>query len=286
MNKTILITGTSTGFGKLTAKLFQRKGWNVIATMRNPEKETELTSLSQVLVTRLDVTDPHSIANAVDAGVAKFGRIDALVNNAGISGMGVFEQWDDQEINAIFDTNVFGPIRVAQQVLPIMRRQQNGVIVNISSLAGIVGSPYASIYSAAKFAVEGLTEALALEYAPFNIHTKVVAPGSYQTNLYTTIPHRILANGDQQVRDYAQKLDQKMNANVEQMRLQGVEPSDPQEVADKIFHCVTQQTPIHNVSGSDAQSILHMKNSLSEGEFMDSISAMLVPSLEASHTDS
>ncbi|QHJ10696.1 Oxidoreductase UcpA [Paraglaciecola mesophila] len=275
--KTILITGCSTGFGKLTARLFQSKGWNVIATMRSPEKETELNKLPNVLVTRLDVTEPQSITDAIIAGMEKFGAIEALVNNAGISGMGVFEQWDDQEINAIFNTNVYGPMRVAQQVLPIMRNQKEGIIINISSLAGIFGSPYSSVYSAAKFAVEGLTEALALEYAPFNIKTKVIAPGAYETNLFTTIPHRILANGDQQIKDYSDKMLQKMNATMEQMRQQGAQDSDPQEVADKIYQCVTEETPVHNVSGSDAEAILQMKQSMPEDQLMKAISDMFIP---------
>ncbi|GAD79975.1 SDR family oxidoreductase [Vibrio ezurae] len=276
-NKTVLITGCSTGFGKFTARLFQSKGWNVIATMRSPEKETELDKLANVLVTRLDVTDPQSITDAINAGMKQFGTIDALVNNAGISGMGVFEQWDVQEINAIFNTNVYGPMRVAQQVLPIMRKQKTGVIINISSLAGILGSPYSSIYSAAKFAIEGLTEALALEYAPFNIKTKVIAPGAYETNLFTTIPHRILANGDQQIRDYSDKMRQKMNATMEQMRQQGTRESDPHEVADKIYQCVTEDTPVHNVSGSDAEAILQMKKSMPEDQLMKAVSDMFVP---------
>lgn len=277
MKKTILITGCSSGFGKLTAKLFHIKGWNVIATMRSPEKETELTELNNVLVVKLDVTNKQSVSEAVSKGLEKFGRIDVLVNNAGVSGMGVFEQWDDEEINSMFNTNVFGLFNVTREVLPVMRKQNEGVIVNISSMAGLFGSPFSSVYTATKFAVEGFTEAIALEYAPFNIKAKVIAPGAYETNLFTTMPHRILANGDEQIRDYSLKLSQKMNSTMDKMRQEGNQESDPQEVADKIYKCATEETPVHNVSGNDAEAMLQMKKSMSEEELMKTISDMFIP---------
>lgn len=275
--KTVLITGCSTGFGKLAAKKFQAEGWNVIATMRSPQKEAELTELNNVLVTKLDVADKQSISEAVAEGMAEFGRIDVLVNNAGISGVGVFEQWDEPKIYAMFETNVFGLMRVTREVLPVMRKQGEGAIINISSTAGLVGSPFASVYSAAKFAVEGLTEALALEYAPFNIKVKSIAPGAYETNLFTSIDYGTLEKGEEQIRDYSLKLSQKMNATVERMSLESGSKSDPQEVADKVYECATEKTPIHNVSGKDAEAMLHLKQSKSEEELMKTISDMLIP---------
>lgn len=275
--KTALITGCSSGFGKLTAKHFHKNGWNVIATMRTPEKETELTELSDVFVTRLDVTDKQSVSEAVAAGVAEFGSIDVLVNNAGVSGVGVFEQWDNEEINALFNANVFGLMRVTKEVLPVMRKQGEGVIVNISSAAGIIGCPFSSVYSATKFAVEGLTEALAIEYAPFNITVKAVAPGAYETNLFTSIDYGTLANGDEQIRDYSSKLTKQMEATIEQMSEQSGQKSDPREVADKVYECATEETPVHNVSGKDAEALLQMKKSMPEEEMMKYISDMLIP---------
>lgn len=277
--KTVLITGCSSGFGKLAAKLFNKNGWNVIATMRSPEKETELIELNDVLVVKLDVSDKQSISEAVSKGIEKFGRIDVLVNNAGVSGMGVFEQWDEEKINAMFNTNVFGLMNVTKEILPVMRKQNEGVIINISSMAGLFGSPFSVVYSAAKFAVEGLTEALALEYAPFNIKVKSIAPGAYETNLFTSIDYSTLDNGDEQIRDYSMKLSQKMNATMKQMRAEGNQESDPQEVADKIYKCATEETPIHNVSGNDAEAMLQMKKSMSEEELMKTISDMFVPKI-------
>lgn len=275
--KTVLITGCSTGFGKLTAKLFHQKGWNVIATMRSPEKETVLTELNDVLVVKLDVTDKLSVSEAIAKGMKAFGSIDVLVNNAGISGVGVFEQWDGQKIYSMFETNVFGLMRVTKEVLPVMRKQGEGAIINISSTAGLVGSPFASVYSASKFAVEGLTEALAFEYAPFNIKVKSIAPGAYETNLFTSIDYGTLANGDEQIRDYSSKLSQKMNATMEQMRQQGGQESNPQEVADKIFECATEETPIHNVSGNDAEAVFKMTKTMSEEELINTVSNMFIP---------
>ncbi len=275
--KTILITGCSSGFGKQTAKLFQSKGWNVIATMRSPEKETELAGLENTLLCRLDVTDPQSIREVVDRSLDAFGRIDVLVNNAGISGVGVFEQWDENRIHGLFDTNVFGMMRVTKTVLPVMRRQGEGTIINISSVSALIGIPFSSVYSAAKFAVEGLTEALALEYAPFNISVKAIAPGSYETNLYTSMDEGILANGDDQIRAYSAKLVTKMNDAVARMAQQGDETSDPREVAEKVYECATEETPIHNVSGRDAESLLQMKKTLPEQEMSQFISDLLVP---------
>ena len=169
MKKTVLITGCSSGFGRLTAKTFHERGWNVIATMRSPENETELTQLDGVLVTRMDVTDPDSVTLAVDGGIGRSGAIDVLVNNAGFGGHALFEQFSDESVRAMYDTNVFGLMNVIRAVLPHMRRQDEGCVINITSVSGLLGTPTSAIYSSTKFAVEGLTEALALEYGPLNI---------------------------------------------------------------------------------------------------------------------
>jgi NAD(P)-dependent dehydrogenase (short-subunit alcohol dehydrogenase family) len=182
MAKTVLITGASSGFGKETAKLFQKKGWNVIATMRSPEKETELTQLNNVLVTMLDVQDIASIQKAVKAGADKFGRIDALVNNAGYGLMGVFESATSEQIKKQYAVNVFGLMEVTQTVLPYLRKNAKGAVINISSFGGIVGLPFGSLYNSTKFAVEGFSEALSHELAPLKIVVKMIEPGSIATN--------------------------------------------------------------------------------------------------------
>lgn len=183
--KTVLITGASSGFGRETAKLFQKKGWNVIATMRTPEMEKELNELADVLVTKLDVEDQVSIKEAVEQGLNRFGSIDILVNNAGYGIIGVFESSTRQQFEKQFSINVFGLIDVTRAVLPYMRRQQHGMIINVASFGGQVGIPFGTPYISSKFAVEGFSEALSYEVHPMNITVKIVEPGASSKTNFT-----------------------------------------------------------------------------------------------------
>jgi NADP-dependent 3-hydroxy acid dehydrogenase YdfG len=182
MKKTVLITGASSGFGKETAKLFQQKGWNVAATMRSPERDQELHQLKGVKLYRLDVTDSASITSAVDAILQEFEAIDVLVNNAGFAVVGPLEATTKDDVQQQFDTNLVGLIETIKAVLPHMRVQRSGIIINISSVAGQVGVPFGSLYSASKFAVEGLTEALQYELNGVGIRLKLVEPTGYKTD--------------------------------------------------------------------------------------------------------
>src|SRR5471030_2104348 len=181
MKKTVLITGASSGFGKAAVKLFDTNNWNVIATMRSPEKETELTTLGNVFIYKLDVTDKLSIQNAVSEGIEKFGKIDVLVNNAGYGALGTLEAATEEQVKQQFDVNLFGLITVTKAVLPGMRQQRSGTIINVSSVGGRVTFPFSSLYHATKFAVEGLTESMQYELNPFGIRLKIVEPGGYKT---------------------------------------------------------------------------------------------------------
>ena len=182
MAQTILITGSSSGIGKATAKYFQEKGWNVVATMRSPDKETELDKLDRVLVTRLDVTDSESIASAVAAGIDKFGGIDVLVNNAGYGAYGPLEAFPMENIRRQFDTNVLGLLEVTKAVLPHFRSRKAGAIINISSIGGKMTFPLGTLYHGTKFAVEGMSEALHYELEPIGIKVKIVEPGAIATD--------------------------------------------------------------------------------------------------------
>jgi NAD(P)-dependent dehydrogenase (short-subunit alcohol dehydrogenase family) len=176
--RTVLITGASTGFGQATAQLFARSGWNVIATMRDPSTGAALAALGgNVLVTRLDVQDLASIDAAIAAGIARFGRIDTLVNNAGFGLFGVFEGFSREKVQQQFDVNVFGAMDVTRALLPHMRAHRAGTIVNVSSGAGVFGLPMISLYTASKFALEGFSESLAYELASQGIAVKLVEPG-------------------------------------------------------------------------------------------------------------
>lgn len=182
MTQTIFITGASSGIGKATAHYFHDKGWNVVATLRDPAQAGDLAVLPRVLVSRLDVTDAASITASVDAAHARFGGIDVLLNNAGYGAYGPLEAFDMEGIRRQFDTNVIGLLEVTKAVLPGMRAQGKGVIVNISSIGGRMTFPLGSLYHGTKFAVEGLSEALHYELEPLGIRVKIVEPGMIATD--------------------------------------------------------------------------------------------------------
>jgi len=182
MSRTAFITGASTGIGRATAQRFQAEGWNVVATMRSPKDGADLAALPRVLVTRLDVTDSASISSAVSEARAAFGGIDVLVNNAGFGAYGALEVTDMDVVRRQFDTNVIGLLEVTKAVLPTMREQGSGVIVNISSVGGRMAFPLGSLYHGSKFAVEGISDALTYELAPLGISVKVIEPGLVDTD--------------------------------------------------------------------------------------------------------
>lgn len=182
MAKTVLITGTSSGLGRATANLFIRKGWNVVATMRSPQEGYGVKTSDNMILAKLDVQDVNSIHAAVDACVARFGRIDALINNAGYGAYGPLETTSLETIRRQFDVNVMGVLSTTKAVLPHFRANQSGTIVNISSIGGRVAFPLGTLYHGTKFAVEGLSEALQYELEPIGIRVKVVEPGVIRTD--------------------------------------------------------------------------------------------------------
>jgi short-subunit dehydrogenase len=181
MQKTIFITGASSGLGKETAKLFQSRGWNVIATMRNPQGETELSQLSNVTVLSLDVTDTNRIKETITK-VSETHTVDVVLNNAGYGLIGPLEALSDTQIEAQIQANLFGVINVTRAFLPYFRERNAGMFINITSTFGLVGYPTCSIYNATKFGVDGFSEGLAHELAQFGIGVKIVAPGGMQTD--------------------------------------------------------------------------------------------------------
>ncbi len=180
--KTVLITGASSGIGEATAEYFLEKGWRVCATARSPEKLGAWSQNSGIIRLPLDVTSENSTRSAIAEAIRLAGKIDVVVNNAGIGLAGPLEAIPMDEIQAHFQTNVFGSIRVIQEVMPFFREQRHGVIVNVSSVVGTFGVPFMSPYCAGKFAMEGLSESLYYELLPFNIRIKLVEPGGIKTN--------------------------------------------------------------------------------------------------------
>ena len=181
MTQTIFITGSSTGLGRATALLFAERGWNVIATLRHPEKETELGAVKGVTLLPLDVTDPAQIAEAARAALA-LGPVDVLFNNAGYGLAGAFEGATDEQLVRQLDTNLLGVMRVTQAFLPALRAQGRGTIVTTTSIGGLVAFPFNSVYHATKWGLEGWSESLAFELEPFGVRVKTVAPGGIRTD--------------------------------------------------------------------------------------------------------
>lgn len=184
MERVVLITGASTGIGNETAKLFQSKNWKVAATMRTPENAGDLQQIVDVKCFKLDVTDADSVRAAIADALEAFGRIDAVVNNAGYGLLGPFEAASEEQIRRQFETNVFGLMNVCREIIPYFREQKRGAIVNVSSLSGVAALPFSSLYSAGKWAVEGFTEAIQYELEPFGIKVKLIEPGPIKTDFY------------------------------------------------------------------------------------------------------
>jgi NAD(P)-dependent dehydrogenase (short-subunit alcohol dehydrogenase family) len=185
MTGTVLITGCSSGFGEAAAKLFASRGSNVVATMRNLGDGRRLTDVKNVLVLRLDVQDRDRIDKAITEAIRRFGRIDAVVNNAGYGLFSLFEPASREAIQRQFDVNVFGAMDVIRSILPHFRANRSGTIINVSSGAGVFGAAMASIYCASKFALEGFSEALSYELADLGIKVKIIEPGGAPSTGFT-----------------------------------------------------------------------------------------------------
>ena len=267
MPKTILITGASTGIGRTTALHFQAQGWNVVATMRTPEREQELSKLDNVLVTRLDVTDQDSIDTAVAAGIERFGQIDVLLNNAGYGAYGPLEAFPMDRIERQFDTNVIGLLAVTKAVLPHFRANQSGTIVNISSIGGQMTFPLGTLYHGTKFAVEGLSEALHYELAPFGVRVKIVEPGMIHTDFGGRSFDFV---NDESMVEYQETV-QKLMAG-----FGDVQGSEPQVVADVIWDAVTDGTDtLRYRAGADAVALLDQRKAADDATFFAGIRAQV-----------
>lgn len=181
--KTTLITGASAGLGKATARLFQERGWRVIATMRHPERETELNQLENVFTLRLDVTDLKQIDEVVKQATA-IADVDVVFNNAGYSLLGPLEAYSDEQIVSLLETNLLGVIRVTKAFIPHFRKKRSGLFITTTSIGGLVSFPFSSMYHASKHTIEGWTASMACELLPFGIGIKTIAPGGINTECF------------------------------------------------------------------------------------------------------
>ena len=271
MSKTILITGSSTGIGRATAIKFQQEGWNVIATMRTPEKETELQQLDNVLVTRLDVLDLDSIQQAFAAGLDKFGKIDVVLNNAGYGLAGPFESAPRENIIRQFGVNVFGLMDVTKAALPHFRENKSGMFINITSVGGKMTFPLFSLYHSTKFAVEGFSESLHYETAPFGVKVKIVEPGGVATDFGT---RSLDFQHDESLTDYNGLVGQVMEAFQQLMNPETMSTSE--YIADIIFGAATDGTDqLRYRAGADAEQFLSARKQMSDAEFIGMMKTQL-----------
>jgi NAD(P)-dependent dehydrogenase (short-subunit alcohol dehydrogenase family) len=275
MTQTVLITGCSSGFGAATAELFARQGWNVVATMRQPEAAGALARHANVLVTRLDVQDPSSIDQAVALGIAHFGGIDVLVNNAGFGLYGIFEATPPAKLREQFDVNLFGLMEVTRAVLPHFRARRAGIILNIGSGAGVFALPMISLYAASKFALEGFSEALSYELGALGITVKIIEPGGVTS---TAFGQRSAAESLPAPADYAPFI-AGADRLFGELRAARADATSEQ-VAEVIYRAATDGTDrLRYVATDDIRPLVAARRETSEEAYMALMRSRMTPAL-------
>jgi NAD(P)-dependent dehydrogenase (short-subunit alcohol dehydrogenase family) len=268
MKKTILITGASSGIGAATAQLFLNNGWNVIATMRNPENETNLANSDQVLLTRVDVLDLNSIQNAVNLGIQKFGRIDVLLNNAAYGAYGPLESFKREQITRQFETNVIGLLDVTRALLPHFRANRSGIIINVSSVGGKFALPLGSLYHGTKFAVEGISESLSYEVQQFGGQVKIIEPGAVATDFTT---RSLDFSNDENMLEY-QPIIQKLMGGMPEFYK---EASPASITAEVIYQAATDgKDQLRYAAGEDAKMMTAQRAQVDDATMMASVKAL------------
>ncbi|MBD2410505.1 short-chain dehydrogenase/reductase [Nostoc calcicola FACHB-389] len=269
INKTRVwfITGSSKGLGRALAETVLQRGETVVLTARNPKLIEDLAASfpEHTLAVQLDVTKPEEVREAVKQAIAKFGRIDVLVNNAGYGILGAIEEVSNEEVRRQFETNFFGVLEVLRTVLPFMRQQGSGHIINISSVGGFVGYAGTGIYNGTKFAIEGISEALAQEVTPLGIKITIVEPGAFRTDFVT----RSLVIADIEINDYEPVIGEMRQGarDILDQKLEFQEPGDPKKAALAIIQAVdSDNPPLRLVLGEDAIYAINTKLELVKAE--------------------
>ena len=266
--KVALVTGSSSGMGFTTAVMLARAGIHTYASMRNLKKSKTITDLSNkenlpLQVIQLDVNDDKYVKDAIAKIVTEKERIDVLVNNAGYGLFGSIEDVSIEEMKAQFETNFFGVMRVTQLVLPIMRKQKSGTIVNVSSVGGRISLPVLSAYNSTKFALEGLSESMSYELEPFGIKVIIIEPGVIRTNIMDS---SIFAKKAQNPKSPYFSLIQKVERNFKSMMENKSSP--PEEVAKVILGALTSKNPqLRYTVGDDAATMIQARVNMSDNEF-------------------
>lgn len=268
MDKVILITGASSGIGLHTAKLFQAKSWKVAATMRTPDTAGELQNIVDIECIRLDVTDAKSVTDAISATLDKFGRIDAVVNNAGYGLLGAFETATPEQIRKQFETNVFGLMNVCRGILPYFREQKRGYLVNVASVGGRMTFPASSLYNSSKWAVEGFSESLHYELEQFGIRVKIIEPGPIKTDFYGRSQELSDSDSLGVYKNFVSRVLTNMNKA-------GAEAPDGEVVAQTIYTAVTDSSKRLRY-GVNTKGILTMRKLLPDSLFFSLIRKVIL----------
>ena len=264
MDKVAIVTGSSSGIGFETALALAREGYHTYATMRDIKKSSKISDIAKkenlkIDIVELDVNNDDSIKKAIEKIVNEKKRIDVLVNNAGYFLVGCLEDLSINDLKDQFETNFFGMIRTIQAVLPTMRNQKSGIIVNISSVAGRIGFPVTPGYISSKFAVEGLSESMRYELSPFGIKTIIIEPGVIKTNIFTNLKNS--TKSDSVYKDMTEKV---MNG----LTMMSEMGTPPQEVANTIIKAVSSENPLPRYPvGNDAIMFLEAKKAKTDIEF-------------------
>ena len=266
--KVALVTGSSSGIGFETALILARTGIHTYATMRNLEKSKNIIEIANtenlpLQVIQLDVNNDTSVKYAIDRIISEKKRIDVLVNNAGYGLFGSLEDISIEEIKMQFETNFFGVIRVTKQVLPIMREQNGGIIINVSSVGGRIGLPVLSAYHSTKFALEGLSESISYEVEPFGIRVVIIEPGVIRTNIMnSSISTTKASDPKSPYIKLMQKVESRFRSNMENAS------SPPEAVAKVILQAVTSENPeLRYTVGNDAATLIQARTNMPDKEF-------------------
>ncbi len=252
--KTIFITGSSSGLGRATAKLFSSKGWKVIATMRNPDNETELDKLAGVVLLPLDVTDPKQIKETADKAVT-MGGVDVVFNNAGYGMAGPLEGLTDEQIVRMVDTNMMGAICTTKAFVPYFREKSTGLFINTTSIGGLITVPFNSLYHATKWALEGWSESMAFELRQFGIGLKTVEPG-----------------GTGRHQAYDRLVDKVMSVITDPRQMETY--SSPAQIAEVVYEAATDGTDqLRYVAGEDAKATYAMRLQIGDEAFRKAMNA-------------
>ena len=261
--KTIFVTGSSSGLGRATAKLFASKGWKVIATMRNPETETELNNISGVTLIALDITNPSQITSVVEAVMAS-GGVDIVFNNAGYGLSGALEGLTDEQIMRMVNTNMLGAIRTTKAFVPYFREKRAGLFINTTSIGGLMTVPFNSIYHATKWALEGWSESMAFELNQFSIGIKTVSPGGMKTDFFT----RSFDTGRHPA--YDELVDRVMSKITDPKQMETY--SSPGQIAEVVYEAATDgKKQLRYVAGADAKATYAMRWQMGDESFRNAI---------------